>query len=1155
MTYSNDDNSRRLRNAARRSIRAFSLCLASVAISGCASTESEKSEVGVASQALEGVDCGYAVAANVKRVTKKGFRATIKITNGGRLMSTGFTVLVKAGAATLDHVGHGSFQAVEGGYLLSSNDLEEDCDDLEDDEKLDDPDILMGKAYRFHLKFKGPYTALTANIISSSGANCDQTAPTVKLTTSGDLFTSNNTLTLSADASDNVAVGKVVFAQDGVEIGTDRTAPYTLNVPVTNVLNGRHRYTATAYDLTGNQASETKRVLVAIGNKFFGTAATTAADYPGLLSHFNQITPGNAGKWGSVEATYGQMNWTDLDTAYNFAKSNNIPFKMHTLVWGQQQPAWLAALPADQQLAEIDNWMAAVAARYPNIALIDVVNEPLHAVPSYAAALGGAGATGWDWVIKAFEMARAHFPNSELLINDYSILTMASTTQNYLTIINLLKDRGLVDGIGEQGHFYERAPELSSLTANLNALTATGLPVYISELDLNLADDALQANRMRDLFATLWSNPSVLGITHWGYLQGNMWQPNAYLVRTDGSSRPALTFIECFKAGGTNCTVPVYVPQPRTGDVNSITVQAEEYDAAHAVLPAGNVVAYASDGSWLGYNKVVFNDNWNTLSVTYALGGTTPINLTVHLDSLDNAPVATVLLAPTGGWGTSQTVAIPWAPIGDSHDLFVRFNGGGANIDKFQFAAPSGTGKNIIADNDFELGTKDGWSSWAAGTIANTTARAVSGTHSLAMTGRTGNSPLAENLTSLVVPGKTYKVSLWGTVGAVASASAYVTTAIKCVPDSATTYGRLGGWGNTKTITDGTWVEFSGDLVVPDCQLDNVSIWLEGPGAAVDLYIDHASVRQQSSNNVINNGTFESGTSGWYTWGGATLSASAARAHGGAKSLLVDGRTGNAPAATDVTSVVKAGTNYPFSLWVSIHVPDATSKTLNVTQAASCILADGTVSTAYNWIAGPVTVADGATWTQISGTVAVPNCNLKQLQFWVEGTGPDQIYVDDVQVLDLSGGTSNLITDGTFETGQGAWGGWGYTSLAVVSTTAHSGAQSLMGSGMTQNSAISRDIKSLVIPGKRYQATTWVTVGNLDAGSGSVKFQTVQSCNASGTDSYPWLAGATVTNGVWSQITGTVDLTACTTIEKLQLFVGADLGNLYLDDVTLTAMP
>jgi hypothetical protein len=46
-----------------------------------------------------------------------------------------------------------------------------------------------------------------------------------------------------------------------------------------------------------------------------------------------------------------------------------------------------------------------------------------------------------------------------------------------------------------------------------------------------------------------------------------------------------------------------------------------------------------------------------------------------------------------------------------------------------------------------------------------------------------------------------------------------------------------------------------------------------------------------------------------------------------------------------------------------------------------------------------------------------------------------------------------VVTDGTFESGQGAWGGWGYTRLVLI-TTSHSGAQSLMGVGMSQCVAI-----------------------------------------------------------------------------------------------------
>ena len=46
-------------------------------------------------------------------------------------------------------------------------------------------------------------------------------------------------------------------------------------------------------------------------------------------------------------------------------KANGFPFKMHVLIWGNQQPAWIESLPPAEQLEEIDEWFAAVAARYP----------------------------------------------------------------------------------------------------------------------------------------------------------------------------------------------------------------------------------------------------------------------------------------------------------------------------------------------------------------------------------------------------------------------------------------------------------------------------------------------------------------------------------------------------------------------------------------------------------------------------------------------------------------------------------------------------------------------------------------------------------------------------------------------------------------------
>jgi len=66
--------------------------------------------------------------------------------------------------------------------------------------------------------------------------------------------------------------------------------------------------------------------------------------------------------------------------------------------------------------------MNAYCQRYPLTDFIDVVNEPLHAPPSFASALGGSGTTGWDWVVWCFQTARQKCPNAKLLLNDYDIV-------------------------------------------------------------------------------------------------------------------------------------------------------------------------------------------------------------------------------------------------------------------------------------------------------------------------------------------------------------------------------------------------------------------------------------------------------------------------------------------------------------------------------------------------------------------------------------------------------------------------------------------------------------------------------------------------------------------------------------------------------------
>ncbi|MCX6133185.1 MAG: endo-1,4-beta-xylanase [Ignavibacteriales bacterium] len=283
-----------------------------------------------------------------------------------------------------------------------------------------------------------------------------------------------------------------------------------------------------------------------------------------LTRYWNQMTPGNAGKWGSVSFSQGQYNWTYLDSLYNYALQNGMIYKHHTLVWGSQQPGWIAGLDTATQRREVENWIRLVGQRYPKMNFVDVVNEPLHTpLPSYKNGLGGDGATGWDWVITAFTWARQYCaPGVKLILNDYNILGNTTSTTNYLTIINLLKDRKLIDGIGVQGHYFEFRSRvgttgyvynLADIKSNLNRLTATGLPVYITEFDVDEPVDSDQLAQYMIYFPIFWTNPSVKGITFWGYVDDDVWTsyPDTYLLYANGRSRPAFQWLQTY------ITIPV----------------------------------------------------------------------------------------------------------------------------------------------------------------------------------------------------------------------------------------------------------------------------------------------------------------------------------------------------------------------------------------------------------------------------------------------------------------------------------------------------------------------------------------------------------------------------------------------------------------------
>jgi hypothetical protein len=94
----------------------------------------------------------------------------------------------------------------------------------------------------------------------------DTTPPTVSITAPAANATLTGTVTLAANASDNVAVAKVQFKVDNTNVGPAITStPYSYSLDTTTLSNGSHTLTAVATDTSGNSATSAA-VVVTVSN-------------------------------------------------------------------------------------------------------------------------------------------------------------------------------------------------------------------------------------------------------------------------------------------------------------------------------------------------------------------------------------------------------------------------------------------------------------------------------------------------------------------------------------------------------------------------------------------------------------------------------------------------------------------------------------------------------------------------------------------------------------------------------------------------------------------------------------------------------------------------------------------------------------------------
>ena len=285
-------------------------------------------------------------------------------------------------------------------------------------------------------------------------------------------------------------------------------------------------------------------------NKFLGNITTrgtveAGGGVPQYYKLWNQITCENESKWASVEGTRGVFNWSGADRAFSYAQQHDFTYKFHALVWGAQYPGWLESLSARDRFNAITNWFDHAKEQYDTLPMIDVVNEAIgnHQAgnPMMKESLGGGGKTGYDWLIKAFEMAYERWPDAILIYNDYNSFTW--DLDNYITLVRTLRDAGApIDAYGNQSHDVTDISVSNMENALKKQQDALQMPMFITELDIDIASDDQQKKQYENIFPLMWEADYCAGVTLWGYVLGATWVSNSGLYR-DGVERPAMTWL------------------------------------------------------------------------------------------------------------------------------------------------------------------------------------------------------------------------------------------------------------------------------------------------------------------------------------------------------------------------------------------------------------------------------------------------------------------------------------------------------------------------------------------------------------------------------------------------------------------------------------
>jgi hypothetical protein len=146
----------------------------------------------------------------------------------------------------------------------------------------------------------------------------DATPPTTSISSPANGSTVSGTITVQANASDNVGVTRVELYVDGTLIGTDTSSPYAFTWNTTSVGDGSHGLQTRAYDAAGNVGSSAVVTVTVSNGGGGGGELIVNGGFEGSASPW--VLSGNA-YWSTGAYPHSGSGYTVLGF-YNFASGS-----------------------------------------------------------------------------------------------------------------------------------------------------------------------------------------------------------------------------------------------------------------------------------------------------------------------------------------------------------------------------------------------------------------------------------------------------------------------------------------------------------------------------------------------------------------------------------------------------------------------------------------------------------------------------------------------------------------------------------------------------------------------------------------------------------------------------------------------------------------